>query len=276
MNDFEIIKEKITAADAVLITASNGLSITEGLNLFAPNKEFFELFGDFSAKYGFGNILQGCFTRFNSEAEKWAFWSRLISHYNLNYRESEVMSALKTIIGEKPYFILTSNGEAHFEKCGFNPACIYEVEGSWENMQCENACHDTLYPVLDLIAEMAENEQDGKIPDALIPHCPVCGGAMRINMASDASFIPNNIAKENFRKFINKNHGKNLVVLELGIGAANRLIKAPIMQLVASEPNFFYVTFNKGEIYIPAAIRDKSVGVDGLLTESFSELVKLF
>ena len=43
----DIIKEtaeKIREADALLIGASNGLSITEGLHLFADNQAFEDLF----------------------------------------------------------------------------------------------------------------------------------------------------------------------------------------------------------------------------------------
>ena len=38
--------QKLEEADAVLIGASNGLSISEGLHLFADNRAFEELFGD--------------------------------------------------------------------------------------------------------------------------------------------------------------------------------------------------------------------------------------
>ena len=43
--------KKIKEADAILIGASNGLSITEGLHLFADNEAFEKLFGDFKRKY---------------------------------------------------------------------------------------------------------------------------------------------------------------------------------------------------------------------------------
>ena len=42
---------KIYNADAILVGASNGLSISEGLHLFADNKAFQELFGDVREKY---------------------------------------------------------------------------------------------------------------------------------------------------------------------------------------------------------------------------------
>lgn len=78
MDEIKRITEKINNADAILIGASNGLSITEGLNLFADDAEFEVLFGDFKKKYGIKCILQGMGARLPEE-EKWAFWSRLIA-----------------------------------------------------------------------------------------------------------------------------------------------------------------------------------------------------
>ena len=57
MNEIKEIEERIREADAVLIGASNGLSITEGLHLFADNQAFEDLFGDLKKKYGLRCIL---------------------------------------------------------------------------------------------------------------------------------------------------------------------------------------------------------------------------
>ena len=73
MIDWKPIAEKFREADAILIGASNGLSITEGLHLFADNAAFDELFGDFKQKYGLHCILQGMMAGWPSEEEKWAF-----------------------------------------------------------------------------------------------------------------------------------------------------------------------------------------------------------
>ena len=78
MIDWKPIAEKFREADAILIGASNGLFITEGLHLFADNAAFDELFGDFKQKYGLRCILQGMMAGWPSEDEKWAFWARLI------------------------------------------------------------------------------------------------------------------------------------------------------------------------------------------------------
>lgn len=70
-------------------------------------------------------------------------------------------------------------------------------------------------------------------------------------------------------------HGKKLLVLELGIGWRNQLIKAPFMRLVAQEPLAAYVTVNLGEVYITDDIRDRSFGLDGPLSDILAGLRKV-
>lgn len=258
---------KIKNADAVLIGASNGLSISEGLHLFADNEAFEELFGDMKANYGVRNIFHGMTAVWPSETEKWRFISRLLNHYCVQYQPSVLMKNLKKIIGEKDYFILTSNGECHFEMSGFNPEKIWEIEGTWLNMQCAHRCHDTLYPTLELAEKIVQAERNGMDLQELVPVCPRCKGAMQIHMQTDYFFIPNHTQKENYQTFLRKYHGKNLIVLELGIGWRNQLIKAPLMRLVADEPNATYITINLGEVYIPDNIKEKSFGLDGYLND---------
>lgn len=266
MNQYEIIANKIQEADAILVGASNGFSISEGLHIFTDNQTFENLFGDFKRTYGIRNILEGMYTRFPSEEVKWAFISRLANHYSGNYTGSENTNALKKIIGNKPYFMVTSNGENHFELAGFQPDCIYEIEGSWKEMQCAKPCHKELYPAFAAIKKMSEVERNGRIPTELVPKCPKCGGPMQIHGAGEG-FIPDEAAHNRFQEFIQKYHGRNIVILELGIGWRNQLIKAPFMRLATEEPNVTYVAVNKGEIYLPDEIKAKSFGLDGDMEE---------
>lgn len=264
--------EKIREADAVLIGASNGLSITEGLHLFADDQAFETLCGDFKRRYGLRCLLHGMGVRWPSEEEKWAFWSRLIHHYCVQYRPTPVMENLRRIVGSKDYFIITSNGECHFELCGFDPQKIYEVEGNWLAMQCARRCCDTLYPTMELAETMAAVEQNGRIPASMVPRCPRCGGPMEVHMDGGCWFVPQTAARRRYEAFLDRYHGKKLVVLELGIGWRNRIIKAPLMHLVAREPESAYITINLGEVYITDGIRGRSIGVDGALDQVLEEL----
>ncbi len=268
----ETMIKKLKNADAILVGASNGLSITEGLHLFADNAAFEDLFGDLKRKYGLRCLLQGMTAHWPSEEEKWGFWSRAVHHYCAEYQPTQAMKDLQAIIGDRDYFIITSNGECHFEKCGFDPEKIYEIEGNWQAMQCSRPCHDTIYPAAELLEQMAAAEQSGKIPSAMVPHCPKCGAPMQVHEAIGRCFIPNKEEKQKFEAFLAKYHDRNLVILELGIGARNQLIKAPLMRLTASEPNATYITINLGEIYITGDIQDKSYGLDGYLSDILGEL----
>ena len=95
---------------------------------------------------------------------------------------------------------------------------------------------------------------------------------MQIHMEGGPNFISDTKAQQRMQAFLNQYHGKKLVVLELGIGWRNQLIKAPFMRLVAREPNSVYVTINLGEIYITDDIKARSFGLDGPLSDILSAL----
>ena len=83
MIDWKPIAEKFREADAILIGASNGLSITEGLHLFADNAAFERLVGDFKRKYGLGCIMHGMMGGWPSAEQMSAFrglqsWCRAV------------------------------------------------------------------------------------------------------------------------------------------------------------------------------------------------------
>lgn len=52
MNEIQQAAQAIVRADALLIGASNGLSIAEGYHVFANNEMFRCQFGDFQQQYG--------------------------------------------------------------------------------------------------------------------------------------------------------------------------------------------------------------------------------
>ncbi len=269
MSKYQEIAQKIKEADAILVGASNGLSITEGIHLFANNQAMHDLFGDLQAKYGLQNLLQGMMSRWLSVEQQWGFWSRMIYHYSWDYQATEVMEDLKTIIGEKDYFIVTSNGEGHFELSGFDENKIFEIEGDWLHMTCSDHCSNEFIADMDAVKAMAAEEEGGIVPSRLIPRCPHCGASMIPTMAAG---IYNGKQKKNYENFLQRYHGKNMVILELGIGARNQLIKAPLMRLTAQEEYATYVTINLGEVYITGDIKEKSFGLDGYLGPILKEI----
>ncbi|MDY4853150.1 MAG: hypothetical protein SO188_10055 [Prevotella sp.] len=209
-------------ADAILIGASNGLSIAEGYNIFADNEMFRSQFGSFRQRFGIQSVLDGCFHNYPSETDRHEFLSRLVEYWVKDYRPSQVMENLRAIIGDKPHFILTTNGDTHLELSGFDPACVWEIEGTFTHL---------------LQGKQPDNKQD----------------------------VVNS--------FLSRYTGKRLVVLELGIGSRNRIIKQPLMQLVEHEPNATYITLNlPHELYIPEEIAGKSIALPGDIAITLVEI----
>ncbi|MDE6265339.1 MAG: hypothetical protein K2M11_09385 [Paramuribaculum sp.] len=118
-------------ADAILIGASNGLSISEGYNIFADNEMFRRQFSDFRQKYGLRNVLDGLLTQEMNPEDHQKFLNRLTELWTGQYEATKAMKDLKEIVGDKPYFILTTNGDEHLEAAGFSPEKIWEIEGTF-------------------------------------------------------------------------------------------------------------------------------------------------
>ena len=273
---YEILR-KLEEADGIVIGASNGLSISEGIHIFAENAAFLENFGDFREKYGFSSIIQGCFYPFPSEEEKWAFFSRMYNYFLNNKGASPVMKNLYELVKDKNYFVITSNIDDHFRQAGFSKERLFEIEGNCRNLQCSNGCHNHIYPGDDILSKMAQSQENGKVPLDLIPKCPECGGPMQVHLEVDRNFLRGEswqTSYQTYKDFIDKAHGKKLVLLEFGVGIRNQLIKAPFINLTSLEEKATYITFNKGsELFIPNVIESKSIGVNGDIAEVLQQLV---
>lgn len=254
----------IRRSEAVLVTASNGLSITEGLNLFAGGDYFRELFPTY-AEMGVQSIIHGMGAAYPDEGLRWGFWSELIGRFELDYVPTEVMRDLLRVVGDRPAFYLTSNGEGHITACGIPEEDVLEIEGNWRTMQCSRGCHEGIYGSLDAVRSMRGRAYCGAVPEELVPRCPLCGSPMRIRVQMDRSFVRDRGAERKFADFVDRWRGRSLTVLELGIGPRNTLIKAPVMRMVEENPEWSYVSVNKGELFIPGAIAERAVGIDGLL-----------
>lgn len=273
------VNSALRSAEAVIIGASNGLSISEGYNIFTDNEWFRKNFGDFREKYGIRSILQGMSADFSSDEEKWGFFSRLAYRVHYSWQPSRMMKELKELVKDKDCFVLTTNGEDHFTPVGFDVENVFTMEGKLTEYRCSNNCEDKIYSRHEDIVRMAMAEKDGMVPTDLLPRCPVCGTVMLPNLPSDQNFFKSNAWQNKlrqYRKFIDTYHGRALVILELGIGWRNQIIKAPLMELAAREDKCRYISFNKGELYIPEQIRDKSIGVDGDLSETIHAVHEAF
>lgn len=277
MEQYRQIAEKIQEADGILIGASNGLSIAEGYNIFANDERFLSHFSDFQRKYRIRSLIQGSFGGFGTENEMWSYYSRMAYYYMYHTQSSSLMQTLYALVKDKPHFVVTSNTDDHFAMAGFDRKSIFEIEGNMKDMQCARGCHDKVYSNREAVFTMREHEQGMEIPSEYLPKCPVCGGPMQLHVPVNQAFVQDEdwrAQSERYMDFIDGLHNKKLLIMEFGVGARNQMIKAPFMKLAYAEPDAFYITFNKGEVYIQPQIQSKAMGVDGDLAVILPEVLK--
>ena len=258
------VKNLISKADYVLIGAGSGLSTAAGLEYFGESFE--KNFKEFIEKYNFPDLYSASFYDFNTQEEKWAFFAKMIFLNRFNKEPLKLYQEIYCLIKEKDYFVITTNVDGQFEKAGFEKERVFETQGDYAYLQCENACHNKLYYNYDLVNEWLKNTKDCKIPSNLVPKCPVCGGNMEMNLRKDANFVQDeNWYKQDKRygEFLDKSQDKNLLLLEIGVGFNTPgIIRFPFEQMVYNNIHTNLVRINKDYAFTNKEIKNKTILFD--------------
>ena len=259
------VRALLRDADAVLIGAGAGLSTAAGIEY--SGTRFTENFQDFIERYGMTDMYSSGFYPFETEEEKWAYWSRHIRMNRYDAPVGEPYRQLLELVRDKPYFVITTNVDAQFYKAGFDPRRIWAVQGDYGKLQCSRGCHDTLYDNHDLIMEMCEKQKDCRIPTELVPRCPRCGESMEINIRKDEYFVQDEqwyAERGRYMDFLEENKRKKVVFLELGVGFNTpTIIRFPFEQMAANWPRATLVRIGRSRAAVPAGLKDKGIALDG-------------
>lgn len=264
MNEYLKVKNSLEEADAIVIGAGAGLSTSAGIHY--DETEFLEKFPELVSNYGMKDMYTSSFYSFQTEEERWSYWSKHIDYlYNIEARD--VYVKLLELVKEKNYFVITTNVDGQFLKAGFDKEHVFEVQGTLSKMQCSFGCHDTLYDDLKLVKEMMAYHKEIKVPSTLIPHCPKCGEKMEINLRKDAFFVEDDhFRKQNSRyeQFLRDNKKKKVVFLELGVGFNTPgIIRFPFEQFVYTYHQATLIRINDKYTDVPFEIQDKSITLRG-------------
>jgi len=235
-----------TDADFVIIGAGAGLSDAAGLKY--NGKRFSDNFGQFIAKYKFTDLYTSSFYPFETEEERWAYWAKHISINRYDIGATQLYLDLHRLVKDKEYFVITTNVEGQFAKAGFDKQKIFAVQGDYAYFQCAKACHPKLYYNEELVDAMIKQTNDCKIPSDLVPHCPVCGGPMDVNLRKDSYFVEDEnwkTAIANYQFFIGRAKEGKTVLIELGVGFNTPgIIKYPFEEMVFKFPSFSLIRLN--------------------------------
>lgn len=76
-NELKKLRLTFEKSDAVIIGAGSGLSASAGYDFAGERLK--KHFGDFVHKYGMTDMYTGCFADFETNEERWAYWSHICS-----------------------------------------------------------------------------------------------------------------------------------------------------------------------------------------------------
>ena len=261
----ERFAELLQDADTVIIGAGAGLSASAGFTY--TGKRFEDYFYDFIRKYGFEDMYSGGFYPFESLCEHWAYWSRYIFINRYMDCDNGTYKRLFELVKDKDYFVLTTNVDHQFQKAGFDKRRLFYTQGDYGLFQCSEPCHNATYDNEKIIRDMVTQQEDMKIPTELIPHCPVCGKPMTMNLRADNTFVQDEgwyRANDRYSDFLRRHKGLKILFLELGVGMNTPgIIKYPFWRMAYDNPDAYYVSINYGEAFAPAEISRKSTCIQG-------------
>ena len=275
--EIEKLRKALQSADAIIVGAGAGLSTSAG---FTYNGERFQkYFSDFIRQYGFTDMYSAGFYPFPSEEEHWAYWSRHIYYNRYVPAPKPVYDNLLKLLKDKDYFVITTNVDHQFQMAGFDKQRLFYTQGDYGLFQCTKPCHQKTYDNEEMVKRMIAEQQDMRIPTELIPHCPVCGGPMKVNLRADETFVEDegwHAASERYTEFIRRHKDGRVLFLDLGSGGNTPVIfKIPFIRWTMQNPNATYATVNLGEAFTVDQIADRSIVIDADINDVLDALLVL-
>nr|WP_305146195.1 Sir2 silent information regulator family NAD-dependent deacetylase [Bariatricus massiliensis] len=269
------LKTEIETADAIVIGAGAGMSVSAGLTY--NGERFKKYFSDFHDKYGISDMYAGGFYPYDTLEEYWAWWSRhiLVNRYEVS--AGKPYSDLFSLVKDKEYFVLTTNVDHQFQLAGFDKTRLFYTQGDYGLWQCSEACHDKTYDNKEMVYRMASEQRDMKIPAELVPKCPVCGRPMTMNLRCDDTFVQDEgwyAAAARYDDFIRRCEERHVLFMELGVGGNTPgIIKYPFWKMTAKNPQAVFACVNYGEAVCPKEIACRSVCINGDIGKVIDDLL---
>ena len=272
--------EFIKKADAIIIGAGAGASCAAGLTY--SGKRFTDNFSDFIEKYKspyMSDMYSAGFYPFQTQEEKWGYWSK---HAWINRFEPSALPLYQKIfnmVKDKEYFVLTTNVDHQFWKAGFENERIFATQGDYGKIQCQRGCHDKVYDAEDMFRQMNQARRNCMIPTYMVPKCPVCGGNMTMYLRCDSSFVEDEEWKEaadRYADFLNSIKGKNVLLLELGVGFNTPIIiRLPFEKMVRENKSYKLIRLNMDEAVVPKSFGNRAIGIGGDLAKVVDDIEEL-
>jgi len=251
----------IAEADAVLVCAGAGMSVTPG-NMVYTNPADFKDHYPWMGKYGYRTAYETMGLVGDPRVPMEAKWGYFATHYHdmrWGAPPNESYNALLRLINDREYFVLTSNVDGCFERAGFDPSRIYTPQGDIKNYQCLAACaSDSVFDTKSLMDNIRPTLHDGVIDASLVPSCPRCGSPVFLNLRGGGWFLPGKYEAQNraFVAWVERMaaEGKKLAIVEVGAGFNTPTVTRFPCESIARDLSGALVRINPTDPEVPTDI----------------------
>jgi len=270
------LAQRIDKADAVLVGAGAGLSAACGPAFDYSGRNFLDKFGDFHERYGINDLYSGGFYPFPDAETRWAWWSRHIWYARYACPVGQPYRDLVALLAGRDHFVITTNVDHQFQRAGLDKERLFYTQGDYGLWQCSTPCHDRTYDNYNQVKAMVEQQRDLRIPTGLVPHCPVCGEEMSMNLRADDTFVEDtgwHVAARHYHNYLDSLRGKKVVYLEIGVGGNTPgIIKYPFWRMALESRDATYAELNYSDILAPADLGDRALLIQGDAAGAISQL----
>jgi NAD-dependent SIR2 family protein deacetylase len=223
---FQQAAELLRAAQALVVTAGAGMGVDSGLPDFRGDSGFWRAYPLY-AKLGLSFVEAANPEHFERDPRfGWGFYGHRTNLYRRTVPHDGFALLLSFI--ERFHlaaFVATSNVDGQFQKAGFPEDGVLELHGSIHHLQCSKPCCDRIWENRESLAV----DEQSMLADR-VPLCPRCGAAARPNilMFGDYGWIEERTRRQRERchRFLSRQNGKRIVVVELGAGTAIPTVRA--------------------------------------------------
>ncbi|XUL86340.1 NAD-dependent protein deacetylase of SIR2 family [Streptomyces galilaeus] len=251
-------------ADRVLVAAGAGLSAAAGFD-YGDAERFKELLPalhrlGLRSRYLLGVPLPADMM--------WGYWAVHINDIRHGQGPNRLYQRLRSLVGDRDHWVMTSNVDALFARNGFAADRIYTPQGDYGRLQCTVPCTRETWPskpYFDRILAVYDRES-GRVTDrAALPRCPRCGAAVFPNVRVGPEFVDDAYlpAGQRLGSWLDRAPADSrLLVLEIGAGFNTPgVIRKPMENLVRHTPRARLVRVNLDHPDVPADLGDRALSL---------------
>lgn len=194
--------------------------------------------------------------------QQWAYYTRYID-FMLREPASQPYLDLRSLIGHKDYFILSTNVDTQVEKT-FPAERVCNYQGSFAHLQCKQPCCDELFDAGPYVERMLAGMAGSEIRSEDVPRCPHCGWQL-VPWVRDDTFLQGAAWRKDLRRyerFVRECGDGRVLLLELGVGEMTPgIITLPFWSMAAKLPDARLLSVNISSDSAPLQLGSKAEAI---------------